>query len=99
MAADGRRIAWRRELLHGDRLAACSWLLNDRTFEMEGVAPNETVSLGCQRGLGVRQRGGGMMGMRMAHPLHLHGSQFRVLSRQVDPRVAPGVGVATRRVH
>ena len=31
--------------------------------------------------LGVRQWAG-MMGMQMAHPIHLHGRQFRVVSRQ-----------------
>jgi len=30
-----------------------------------------------------------MMNMRLGHPMHLHGRQFRVLSRQVEPaRVA-----------
>jgi len=64
------------------------WLLNDRTFQMEGVAPNETVSLGAKEVWEFANRGAGMMGMRMAHPLHLHGRQFRVLSRHVDPQVA-----------
>ena len=55
---------------------------------MESVAPNETVSLGAKEVWEFANLGGGMMGMRMAHPLHLHGRQFRVLSRQVDPRMA-----------
>jgi FtsP/CotA-like multicopper oxidase with cupredoxin domain len=66
------------------------WLLNDRTFDMESVAPNETVSLGAKEVWEFANLGGGMMGMRMAHPLHLHGRQFRVLNRQVDPRVSQG---------
>ena len=66
------------------------WLLNDRTFDMESVAPNETISLGAKEVWEFVNLGGGMMGMRMAHPLHLHGRQFRVLSRQVDPRVSQG---------
>ena len=64
------------------------WLLNDRTFDMESVASNETVSLGSKDIWEFANVGGGMMGMRMAHPLHLHGRQFRVLSRQVDPQLA-----------
>jgi FtsP/CotA-like multicopper oxidase with cupredoxin domain len=64
------------------------WLLNDRTFDMESVAPNETVTLGAKDIWEFANVGGGRMGMRMAHPLHLHGRQFRVLSRQADPRAA-----------
>jgi FtsP/CotA-like multicopper oxidase with cupredoxin domain len=64
------------------------WLLNDRTFEMETVASNERVSLGAKEVWEFANLGGGMMGMRMAHPLHVHGRQFRVLSRHVDPGVA-----------
>lgn len=66
------------------------WLLNDRTFEMESVAPNETVSLGAKDVWEFANLGGGMMHMRMAHPLHLHGRQFRVLNRQPDPRASEG---------
>jgi len=64
------------------------WLLNERPFDMQSVASNETVSLGAKEVWEFANLGGGMMGMRMAHPLHLHGRQFRVLSRQVDPQVA-----------
>jgi FtsP/CotA-like multicopper oxidase with cupredoxin domain len=63
------------------------WLLNDRPFEMEGLAPNETVSLGAKEVWEFANLGAGMMGMRMSHPLHLHGRQFRVLSRQADPQM------------
>ena len=31
---------------------------------------------------------GGMMGQQMAHPLHVHGTQFRVLSRTRPPGAA-----------
>jgi FtsP/CotA-like multicopper oxidase with cupredoxin domain len=64
------------------------WLLNGRTFEMDGVAPNETVSLDSTEVWEFDNSGAAMMGMRLAHPLHLHGRQFRVLSRQVDPSLA-----------
>jgi blue copper oxidase len=68
--------------------AGMQWLLNGRAFDMEGVASNETVSLGSKEVWEFANPGGGMMGMRMAHPLHVHGRQFRVLSRQVDPLFA-----------
>jgi FtsP/CotA-like multicopper oxidase with cupredoxin domain len=64
------------------------WLLNGRTFEMDGVAPNETVALDSTEVWEFDNSGAAMMGMRLAHPLHLHGRQFRVLSRQVDPSLA-----------
>jgi FtsP/CotA-like multicopper oxidase with cupredoxin domain len=64
------------------------WLLNGRTFEMSGVAPNETVSLDSKEVWEFDNSGAAMMGMRLAHPLHLHGRQFRVLNRRVDPASA-----------
>jgi FtsP/CotA-like multicopper oxidase with cupredoxin domain len=64
------------------------WLLNGSTFEMDAVAPNETVSLDAKEVWEFDNSGPAMMGMRLAHPLHLHGRQFRVLNRQVDPRLA-----------
>ncbi len=63
------------------------WLLNDRTFEMDSVAQNEMVSLGSKEVWEFANTGVGMMGMRMAHPLHLHGRQFRVLNREVDSQL------------
>jgi len=38
---------------------------------------------GMGRGRGMGMMGGGMM-MSMAHPIHLHGQQFQVLSRKMD---------------
>jgi FtsP/CotA-like multicopper oxidase with cupredoxin domain len=61
------------------------WLLNGRSFEMESVAPGETVKAGSQEVWEFDNSGAAMMGMRLAHPLHLHGRQFRVLSRRIDP--------------
>lgn len=57
-----------------------NWLLGGRTFEMEGVAPEETVAPGSTHVWEFRNEPN-PMGMAMAHPLHLHGPQFRVLSR------------------
>jgi FtsP/CotA-like multicopper oxidase with cupredoxin domain len=61
------------------------WLLNGRSFEMESVAPGETVKAGSKEVWEFDNSGASMMGMRLAHPLHLHGRQFRVLNRRIDP--------------
>jgi FtsP/CotA-like multicopper oxidase with cupredoxin domain len=72
-----------------------TWLLNGRTFEMDGVAPNEIVQLGTLEAWELinQPSSGGMMGgmmggMRMAHPIHIHGLQFQVIERQVSPQFA-----------
>ncbi|MCC7032440.1 MAG: multicopper oxidase domain-containing protein [Acidobacteria bacterium] len=57
-----------------------NWLLGGRTFEMETVAPEETVAPGSTHVWEFRNEPN-PMGMAMAHPVHLHGRQFRVLSR------------------
>ena len=65
--------------------AMMRWLLNGRSFQMEDVAPNEIVSAGSKEIWEFTNTGGTMMmgmGMRLAHPIHLHGRQFRVLSRR-----------------
>jgi len=56
------------------------WSLDGRVFDMDDVADEETVVAGSTH-LWDLTNGGGMMGMRMAHPIHLHGRQFRVVSR------------------
>lgn len=56
------------------------WLLGGRTFEMFGVAPNETVAPGATHVWEFANEPN-PMGMTMAHPIHVHGTPFRVLSR------------------
>lgn len=76
--------------------------INGRQFEMEGVARDEVVRLntleawqfanqsgGGGRG-GMRGRRGMMGGMSMPHPMHVHGLQFQVIDRQVEPGSAAG---------
>ncbi len=61
-----------------------AWTINGRTFEMTGVAPDETVRLGTMELWEFVNQGGGMGmmgGMGMPHPMHLHGKQFQVLER------------------
>lgn len=56
------------------------WLIDDRVFGMTDVAGGETVraeSTHVWEFVNVANP----MGMAMAHPLHLHGRQFRVLGR------------------
>jgi len=59
---------------------AGQWLLGGRVFDMMGVAPDEIVRAGSTHIWEIKNVGG-MMGQQMAHPLHVHGTQFRVLSR------------------
>lgn len=58
------------------------WLLNGRLFEMNVVAPNERVRLGTVEEWEFVNTGGHMA---MAHPIHLHGSQFRIVERRHGP--------------
>ena len=73
------------------------WLINGRTFQRDEVADDETVRLNTlevwefvnqtQSSDATGGMGGmGMMGgMAMAHPLHIHGLQFQVISRRIAP--------------
>jgi FtsP/CotA-like multicopper oxidase with cupredoxin domain len=56
------------------------WLIDGRVFEMAGVAASETVAPGSTHVWELANEPN-PMGMAMAHPIHLHGPQFRVLSR------------------
>lgn len=67
------------------------WMINGRTFEMEGVARDEVVKLGnLETWQFTNQVGGGMGmmgGMALPHPMHIHGLQFQIVERDID---APG---------
>ena len=56
------------------------WLLDGRVFAMDEVAEDETVVAGSTH-VWELTNVGGPMGMQMAHPIHLHGRQFRVIGR------------------
>lgn len=56
------------------------WLLGGRTFLMNEVAADETVAAGSTHVWEFVNQSNGM-GMEMAHPIHVHGRQFRVLDR------------------
>jgi FtsP/CotA-like multicopper oxidase with cupredoxin domain len=56
------------------------WRIDGRTFDLANVTDEETVSAGSTHVWDFVNEPNAM-GMRMAHPMHLHGPQFRVLSR------------------
>jgi FtsP/CotA-like multicopper oxidase with cupredoxin domain len=60
--------------------ARMNWLLDGRVFGMTDVAEEETVDPGSTHVWEFVNQPN-PMGMTMAHPMHLHGPQFRVLSR------------------
>jgi len=72
---------------------AMQWFIGGRQFEMDGVAADETVAAGSTH-VWEFTNTSGMMGTPVAHPIHLHGRQFRVLDRRNSPAtsaVAAGV--------
>jgi blue copper oxidase len=59
------------------------WLLNGRPYNQHEIAANEVVQLNTTEVWELANNStGGMMGMSMIHPLHIHGLQFQVLERQ-----------------
>jgi len=64
-----------------------SALLNGRSYKMNDIKPDEVIPLntlqlmafdnGYQRSMGM---------MTMPHPMHLHGEQFQIIKREVNPR-------------
>ncbi len=60
------------------------WTINGRTFQMEAVAPDETVTLGAEEVWEFINQppAGSMGGGGMPHPIHIHGLQFRIIGRQ-----------------
>jgi FtsP/CotA-like multicopper oxidase with cupredoxin domain len=57
-----------------------NWLIDGRVFDMEDVSAAETVAPGSTH-IWELVNEINPMGMAMAHPIHVHGTQFRVLSR------------------
>ena len=63
------------------------WQINGRTFEMEETAKEERFQLdGLYLWEFVNLPGRAMMADFMAHPMHIHGVQFQIVSRQIDPQ-------------
>jgi FtsP/CotA-like multicopper oxidase with cupredoxin domain len=59
---------------------AGQWLIDGRTFDMMDTTVDERVAAGSTH-VWEFANTGGMMSMQMAHPMHLHGPQFRVIGR------------------
>jgi hypothetical protein len=70
----------------GLSMAPMSPRLNGRSFAMDKVLDSESVALGSRKKIKIFHEVSnmGMMGrmMTMAHPVHLHGQQYQVLSRK-----------------
>ncbi|GIV01344.1 MAG: bilirubin oxidase [Fimbriimonadales bacterium] len=58
------------------------WVLNDEMYDMHGTKPNERVRANTLEVWEIENLGGNIT---MAHPIHLHGQQFMVLSREIHP--------------
>jgi FtsP/CotA-like multicopper oxidase with cupredoxin domain len=72
------------------------WGINGQSFDMLGASELETVKLGTHEIWEFRNEGrGSMMGMVMPHSMHVHGLQFRVLSRTVSSRYAGAYGTVS----
>jgi FtsP/CotA-like multicopper oxidase with cupredoxin domain len=57
------------------------WSLGGRTFVMGEAAPEETVAAGSTHLWEFMNLTNQMMDMQAAHPIHMHGRQFRVVAR------------------
>jgi len=74
-------------------MRAMNWLINGRTFEVDRVAPDETVKLKTTEAWEfVNELNPNEMMERngMVHPVHIHGVQFQVVERQVLPALKAG---------
>lgn len=68
-------------------MSMMEWTVNGRTFQMDAVANDERVRRGSTEVWElVNDASTGMMGM-MAHPMHIHNVQFRVIGRDVLPEL------------
>ena len=82
--------------------AHMAMLLNGRPYAYNDIQPNERIPVntiqlmeishaheGMRHGMGMgRMQRGGMGMMAMAHPIHLHGQSFQIVSRSIDANQA-----------
>lgn len=69
-------------------LNGMTWLINNRQFEMDKVGDDEKVKLNATEiwEFSNEKNPGAMMDANgMPHPIHIHGVQFNVVSREVLP--------------
>lgn len=60
------------------------WTINGRIFEMEEVADDEIVRLNTLEVWELVNQASGTH-MVLPHPIHIHGGQFQIIDRQIDP--------------
>ena len=69
-----------------------SALLNNRSYKMNDIRSDEVIPVNTlqlmefDNGFSGSGGGMGMMNMAMPHPMHLHGEQFQIIKREVNPR-------------
>lgn len=65
------------------RMRRMNWWLNGEDFEMLAATPSERVELNSHQLIqfdnGFQTRGG----MRLPHPMHMHGQQFQIVKREI----------------
>jgi len=74
-------------------LRQMQWQINDRVFQMDAVADDEVVqqnALEAWELIATLNPGEMMDTLGMIHPIHVHGTQFQVIERQVLPEFAAG---------
>lgn len=82
---------WPRRALRLAMDAAGTWSINGRNLHRDGHAPLFTVRRGTREVWEIRNNM-----TSMPHPLHVHGLQFRVVSRAVSPQDVRSQQVAPR---
>ena len=63
-----------------------SALLNGRSYKMNDIQPDEVIPVNSLQLMVFDNGYHGGHGMAMPHPMHLHGEQFQVIKREVNPR-------------
>ena len=64
-----------------------SALLNGRSYKMNDVRPDEVIPVNTLQLMAFDNGFRRSMGMMaMPHPMHLHGEQFQIIKREVNPR-------------
>ncbi len=63
-----------------------SALLNGRSYKMNDIRPDEVIPVNTLQLMQFDNGFTGGHGMAMPHPMHLHGEQFQIVKREVNPR-------------
>ena len=63
-----------------------SALLNGRSYKMNDIQPDEVIPVNTLQLMEFDNGFHGGHGMAMPHPMHLHGEQFQIIKREVNPR-------------